>query len=302
MPWGPFGRSRAWVTARHWPSPATTLTLGVYGVISAFWLTTVPFLNDATLYRDAAGRLIGGDPWTGTSAGYSYAAPPLEALPFLPLALLPAPFFLILWLVCSTVAAVWIVRSLGRDLTFLLYPPLVIGVALGNPAVVGMACVFAGIPLVGLIFRPQLLWIAGRRSIVAFAALSMAAVLLRPDFIGAVAEITQRYATESRAINFWATPLMAPAVLALVLLARVDRRAAAWLVMPAIGPAMGWYGFMMVMPVRSRILAVACALPIPFVGATAIAVYAFVRAGGRLGARTAHARSAAASVARPSVG
>jgi hypothetical protein len=251
-----------------------TSTLAAFGVASAFWLSVVPFGNDALVYREGAARLLSGDPWAVTVAGYSYAAPPLEALPFLPFVPLPAAAFLAMWLGLTIAAAAWIVRRLRLDATYLLYPPLVMGVALGNPAVLGMACVVGGLPLLGLVLRPHLVLVAPRRAVVAFAVLSGLMLVVRPDFPGALATIVARYAAESRPINFWASPLMAPAILAIALLARVDRTAAAWLLMPAIGPAMGWYGFAMVLPVRSRALALACALPIPFAGATAIVVYA----------------------------
>jgi hypothetical protein len=249
------------------------LVLGLFGAVSAFWLVDARFGNDALLYREAAAQLVGGAPWSSVVGGYSYAAPPLQAVPFLPFLPLPPVAFVVIWLSLCAVAGAWIVRSLGLGPAYLLFPPLVFGVALGNPAVVGMACVLAGVPLIGLILRPHLALVASPRALLVFAILSGLAIVLRPDYLVAVGDVARRYAAESRSINFWATPLMIPAALALILLARTDRGAAAWLVMPAIGPAMGWYGLVMVLPVRSRALAVACALPVPFLGAGAIGVY-----------------------------
>jgi hypothetical protein len=257
------------------------LVLGLFGAVSAFWLIDARFGNDALLYREAAAQLVGGAPWSSVVGGYSYAAPPLQAVPFLPFLGLSPVAFLAIWLSLSAVAGAWIVRTLQLGPAYLLFPPLVFGVALGNPAIVGMACVLAGVPVIGLILRPHLALVASRRALIAFAVLSGLAIALRPDYLVAVGDVVRRYAAESRSINFWATPLMIPAALALVLLARTDRAAAAWLVMPAIGPAMGWYGFAMVLPIRSRALAVACALPIPFLGATAIVVYCCLRMVGR---------------------
>jgi hypothetical protein len=257
------------------------LVLGLFGAVSAFWLIDARFGNDALLYREAAAQLVGGAPWSSFVGGYSYAAPPLQAVPFLPFLGLSPVGFLAIWLSLSAVAGAWIVRTLQLGPAYLLFPPLVFGVALGNPAVVGMACVLAGVPLIGLILRPHLALVASRRALIVFAILSGLAIVLRPDYVAAIGDVARRYAAESRSINFWATPLMIPAALALLLLARTDRAAAAWLVMPALGPAMGWYGFAMVLPARSTALAVACALPVPFLGATAIVVYCVVRVVGR---------------------
>jgi hypothetical protein len=137
--------------------------------------------------------------------------------------------------------------------------------------------VVAGWRLVGVVVRPQLLAVVGWRVAAVFVALSLGAILLRPDFIAHLAEIAARYQTQSGSVNFWLSPLMIPALAALALLWRVDRHAASWLVMPAVGPAMGWYGFTMVMPVRSLPLALACIFPMPGLGAAAITVYALWR-------------------------
>jgi hypothetical protein len=263
--------------SRDWRHLGTVLRLGLFGGLSAFWLSVVPFGNDALLYRGAATRLVQGDPWSVSLGDFSYAAPPLEAVPFLPFAALSDAGFLAVWLPLSAFAVIWIVHRLDLDATYVLFPPLVLGAALGNPAVVGMALVLAGAPIAGLVFRPQLALVGSRRAVVVLAIASFGAILLRPDYVTAVVDVAQRYGSESLAINFWGTPLMVPAAVSLLLLARIDRPTAAWLAMPAIGPAMGWYGLAMVLPVRSRALAFACALPIPYLGAAAITAYCCAR-------------------------
>lgn len=246
---------------------------------AVFWILLLPWASDALVYRAGAVALLaGGDPWSASNAGWSYAGTPLTTLLFLPSALVAEPVFVAGWQILTLVSAVVIVRGLRLDWWWLLFPPLVAGVMLGNPAVVGMAAVVAGWPLVGLALRPHLLLVAGWRSVVAFGALSLVALALLPTYVTALPSITARYAIESGTpVTLWGSWGVVPAIVALALLWRVDRKAAAWLVMPAIGPAMGWYGFIMLMPVASLALAVAGSVPVPSVGSIAIVAYALWR-------------------------
>jgi hypothetical protein len=263
---------------------AMALTL-LFAIGATYWLVQAGrwvFMSDALLFRGAAEALaVGTNPWGLSLNGWSFAAPPLEAWPFLPFVPLSAPVFMAAWLGACAISAIVIVRRLGLPPTWLLYPPLVLGVVLGNPAIVGMACLMSGFPLIGLVLRPQLLPAASRRAIFFFVCLSILAIALRPDLIQIVGQVIGRYGLESRVTtNFWPNPLAIPAAIGLVLLARRDRQAARWLLMPAIGPAMGWYGYAMVLPIRSTWLALACAIPIPGIGAAAITMYAYARAFG----------------------
>ena len=250
------------------------------GLSFRFFLGLAGYLgNDALVYRAGAVELLHGrDPWSATINGYSYAAPPLELVPFVPLALIPE------WIVQPSAVAIallsggLIASRLQLPAFWVMYPPMIFGIAIANPSIPGMAAVLYGFPLIGLMLRPQLLLVAPRRAIATFLLLSAAALLLVPGFIASITNVASRYAAEGGIIvNAWMTPLMIPAAVALLLLARIDGRAAAWLVVPAISPAVGWYGYTMVLPVKSTPLAVACAIPIPGFGAVAITAYAVVR-------------------------
>lgn len=262
---------------------ANRLTGAVFAVTSAAWVYDVlrgdALANDALVYRAGAAAFVaGGDPWSAGYHGWTFAAPPLQALIFAPAALVPVPVFVAFWTGLSVIAAIAIVRRIGLPAWWVAYPPLILGVALGNPSVVGMGVLLVGGPLVGVILRPQLLPVVSPRTIAMFGGLSLVVVALRPDFLTGLAETLARYQAESGApVNFWLHPLAIPALAALALLWRVDRHAARWLLMPAVGPAMGWYGFAMVLPVASVPLAVACAVPIPGLGAAAITAYATIR-------------------------
>lgn len=263
------------------PRALTWVAIVVFIAGSSYWLLfglAGAFGSDALVYRGGAAAFISGNPWAFQYHGWSFSAPPLEALAFLPATLIPGEIFVILWVGTSTVAAVDVVRRLGLPAWWLAYPPLIFGVVLGNPAVVGMACLLGGWRIVGLVLRPQLLVVAGRRAVVVFAVLSALALALRPDFIDVAQTLGSRYTVQSGPpVNLWGSPLMIPALISLGLLWTEDRHAATWLVMPAVGPAMGWYGYAMVMPVRSLALALACAIPVAGLGGVAITLYALVR-------------------------
>lgn len=258
----------------------TWTALCVFLLLSAWWLLHVTlglFGSDAQVYREGAVALLSGSPWEATHNGWRFAAPPLTAMAFLPATLLPGPVFGVLFVALSGLGAVLIVRRIGLPMWWIAYPPLVFGVLLGNPAVLGMTALVMGWPLVGLILRPHLALVANRRVLAVFVVLSLLAVIVRPDFLTVALTLGSRYSEQSDPVNLWGSPLMAPALVSLALLWTVDRKAAAWLVMPAVGPAMGWYGYAMVMPVGSLALALACAIPVSGIGGIAITVFALAR-------------------------
>lgn len=254
------------------------IVAGLFVAGSAMWLGIVAAAgligNDGLVYR-AGGEaiLIGSDPWSASVHGYTFAGPPLTAYLFSPLALVPEVLFRVAWLVvCATSAAV-IVRRLELPAYWLVYPPLVFGVVLGSPSIPGMALVLVGAPLIGLILRPHLALVTGWRTLLGFAIASVIAIVLHPEFVGEFGSIAARHVDETGGvINWWGSPLMLVTIVALASLR--DRRALGWLIVPAIAPGIGWYGFAMVMPMRDLALALACAVPVPGVGAAAITAWA----------------------------
>jgi hypothetical protein len=243
------------------------------------WQAVGAWAGDALVYRAGAVALLAGaDPWSAGHAGWSFAALPITVLLFVPGALLPEPLFVAAWQSLMIVSAVVIVRRLRLAWWWTLFPPLTLGVILGNPAVPALAALLAGLPVVGLSLRPQLLLVAGWRSAVVVVVLVLVSLALMLAYITSFSQTMTRYAIESGApINLWGGPGMVVSAIALALLATEDRRAAAWLVAPAFGPGLGWYGYTMVMPVASVPLAVATSLPVHGIGAWAVTGYALIR-------------------------
>ena len=260
---------------------ATLCGVAVFTTVSMFWLWQAgnAWASDALTYRAGALAFLAGvDPWSAGHAGWSFAGLPVTVILFVPGALVPQPVFVGAWQALTIASAIVIVQRLHLQWWWLLYPPLTIGVILGNPAIAGLAGLLAGLPVIGLVLRPHLVVSARWRSVAVFGALVVVSFALMPTYLSLYTTIMARYAVESGApVNLWASPGMVVAAVALALLATVDRRAAAWLVVPATGPSIGWYGFTMIMPLASLPLAVATSLPIHGLGAWAIVGYALVR-------------------------
>ena len=266
----------------HWAaSLGRAAGVGVFVVGSTFWVWQAAgaWATDALTYRAGAAAFINGsDPWSASHAGWSFAALPPTVLLFIPAALMPEALFVVAWQTLTIASAVMIVRRLRLNWWWILYPPLTFGVMVGNPAVAGLAALLMGLPLLGVTLRPHLIPAAGWRSASAFGAILLVTLAAMPTYIASFPDVVARHAIESGPpVNLWMSPGMVLAGATLVLLATVDRRAAAWLVVPAIGPSVGWYGFTMVMPVASLPLAVATSLPINGIGAWAIAGYSLFR-------------------------
>ena len=271
----------------------------LYGLGAIYWVLSLLQLGiifgDAALHLDGARNwLRGADPWSAGSAYFHFAAPPAILVPLAPFALL-GPLGLPLWMALTIACAVSIQRRHRLDPMWLLFPPLVQGVLLGNPIVLAVALV--GTRLEGLVplIRAQLavVLLQRPRSLAAAAALLIVTFPILPwlPFLERLSQISARYAIESGSASAWGTPLAIPTAIALVGLAAVDRSAALWLVVPAISPASGYYNGILAMPLRSLWLGAVLALPIAGAPAVGTIAYAIVRVIGRLRDRRAHARA-----------
>jgi hypothetical protein len=184
------------------------------------------------------------------------------------------------WLGLSVVGAVALIRTLELPATWILFPPLVQGVLLGNPAIVGLAFAIAGHGVIAGALRIHVvvpLAALGRwRDVFWSGVLFVGGALLLPQYAGDFVAISERAAAESGpAITAYGTPAVWFLAGGLAALAIRDRERAGWLAVPALFPSLGWYGLTMLLPLRSLPLALAAALPVRGLSLAAIAVYLF---------------------------
>jgi hypothetical protein len=271
--WAPVGRRLGSVLLAAWFAWLT------YDRISYFVGRRFPVGIDATIYyRGVVAWLQGGDPWAASVVAdgwtYHYAGTPVTTVLMAPAALLSEGAFTAAWLVLTWVAAVWTLRRLRFPLWWLLFPPIAEALFSANPQLVVLALlvanrsvasalatglkVYAFIPLLG-----ERRW----RQIGIAVAFNAATILVAPslwlDYIRRFGEISRQleYDSIQGGSAFYFPALLAVTVVALVILALRDRRAAGWLAVPAVWPASQFHYSTMALPVMSPLLAVLLAVP-----------------------------------------
>ena len=248
------------------------------------WIAVQPgvFGFDAHIYhRATAAWVSGGDPWAQSYRGFLFAAAPptlLVALPFLPLG---ENVTAILWVAISFGSALWVLRRLHLAWWWLLFPPLLEGIWVGNPNVIIVALLVAGgrtgaaISVLAKIYAAVPLVLMGRRRELAAAAAALlvtAPLLPWADFLARwptlSATLTQQAAGGRSAIAF---PVMLPFALAAI--AGMGRYRAAWLAVPALWPATQSHYTVLALPVMHPLLAAVMAYPNPMAQIVGIVLY-----------------------------
>jgi hypothetical protein len=243
---------------------------------------------DGRIYhRAAAAWLQGMDPWsTGITLPdrtYHFAGLPPTVLAFVPTTVLPEALFGGLSVVVSAAAAFWIVRKLNLAWSWLLFPPLVQGVLLGQPGVWVLALLLtanpaaealaAAVKIYGLVPLVARLRLAG---IVVFVVATIVSIALFADLWVLWAQqgvvVASRLVGEASggvgATAYWW--LIPPTVAAVGVIALLNRRAAGWLAVPALWPSAQYHYPVMALP-AIRILP-ALVFAVPILGAPAVAV------------------------------
>jgi hypothetical protein len=235
---------------------------------------------DAIAYWDAAHRWItGGDPYANLG-GLVFAAPPPTLAVLAVFATLPLEAFELLLTAASIASAVYLVRRLHLPPWYLLFPPIVEAVVIGNPNVIVVALLVAALPATDALasflklyalLPIALLW--RRRSVVLVAAILVvtAPFLPWPAYVGHAAELLNVLDVQSSGgRSALAIPILIPfTLIALVLL---GRHRAAWLVVPALWPSTQFHYNVLALPAASRLMAAILAIPLP--GAPAVAIIA----------------------------
>jgi hypothetical protein len=239
----------------------------------------IPVGIDAMIYhRAVVAWLHGANPWDAAvvvgSWPYHYAGSPVTTILMAPAVLLNEVAFTSVWLVLTWVAAIWTLRRLGFAPWWLLFPPIAEALFSGNPQLVVLALlvanhpaasclatglkVYAFIPLVGEWRWRQIVFAVGF-----YGATMIVASSLWADYLRQFESISSRLAFESQlgGSAFYFPALLAVTVVALLILALRDRRAAGWLAVPAVWPSSQFHYSTMALPVMSPLLAVLLALP-----------------------------------------
>lgn len=253
-------------------------------------------------YRGVQSWLATGDPWTAKvlvdNQRYSYAGSPATTLLLAPSALFSEDQFTVLWLVLTALSAVAIVRWLRLPFWWLLFPPTTEALYSGNPQLVILmlliAAAGAGAGRLGAVADSiavalkvyPIVPLLGERSfrrIALACGLTIGTFALAPglwiDYARQFGAISARLAREFEGgySAYYFPFLLVPTALALLLLARRDRRAAAWLAVPALWPASELHYATFAQPVMTPMLSVLLAVPAHFIAPIAITLYVLWR-------------------------
>ena len=205
--------------------------------------------------------------------------------------LLPEEAFLWLWLVLSVVAAIVIVRALRLPVIWVVYPPLAMGFMSANPNVVVVALLLAGATwggalasVIKIVAIPPLVGERRWRALLLAATVMGASAILLPglwwSFLHQAGTVQNAINAESSGgFSAWGKPyLLIPTVISLGVLALLDVRAAAWLVVPALFPTAQYHYAMFALPV-DPFLAASMAFPMYWMPPLATIGYTAVRIG-----------------------
>ncbi|HTS14252.1 MAG TPA: hypothetical protein VMH24_01190 [Candidatus Sulfotelmatobacter sp.] len=256
--------------------------------------------GDAVLYaRGARAFLDGGNPWdavlVGSGQSFHFAGLPPTVLAFIPFAGLAEAATAWGWVALSVASALYIVRRLRLPWWYLAFPPLVLGVYAGNPQIALLALLLAGAgPLGAMLKVYAVVPLAGEgrwRALAVTVGIFGASVLVAPglwtSWLGQLGAVSATLASEANGgFSAWGQPwpLLLATVVALVVIAWQDRRAAGWLAVPALWPASEYYYATMILPLATPLLAFAMAIPwygVPALVTVGYAVTLLVRAYGK---------------------
>lgn len=251
-----------------------------YQRISFFVVRNFPLGIDARIYyRGVVAWLHGGNPWdaavTVGGAAYHYAGSPVTTVVLAPAGLLSEDVFTAAWLILTWAAAAWILRRVHLPIWWLLFPPISEALFSANPQLIVLALVLADRSWLAAVATALKVYafipLAGEgrwRAIGAAVAFNAATIVVAPGlwtrYIDEFGTISSRLQYESIQgfSAFYFPGLLAVTVVALLLLALRDRRAAGWLAIPAVWPASQLHYSTMALPVMSPLFAFFLAIPI----------------------------------------
>jgi len=272
-------------TARGRALMTTAALLTTFSLVTAERIvgsaTRGTFGIDARIYRSAAeAALAGRDPWAVGVDGLTFAGPPPTLVAYIPAALLPEGIALLLYAAISIAAAVAVLRTLHLPIWWLLFPPISDSLLVLNPDIVVIALLVAtprfaalSVPLKPYAAVPLLLterW----KPLAIGLGLCLLSVPWWSAFLANREAIASALASQSfGGMSAWATWLMVPTGLALVVL---FRRGAEWLAVPALWPYTQLHYSALALPIAAKNVVVAFLLcfSVAFLPPIATIVYA----------------------------
>ena len=255
------------------PRTAEVLLASWFVVISVMRVSVISAAApgfDAKLYRTATLTwLQGGDPWSVYSGAIRFAAPPPSLLAMLPFAVVPETVAVVAMIGLGVVGTAWALRRLGMPLWWLAFPPFIDGLYNGNPQVLLIPLLVAGLaPIAALvkIYAIPVPLLRGEWKAVAAAAIVLLVTVPILPWAAYLAQFSSLSATLSEqsdgGMSALAIPVLIPvAVIALVLM---GRRRAAWWVVPVLWPSTQWYYTSLAMPATTLLAGFVVAVPVPF--------------------------------------
>lgn len=225
-----------------------------------------PLGTDGRIYYEAAAAMRAGlDPWLAGPVGIRFNGPPITILPLVPFTFIPEVTAVWIWTGASAIAAWVAVRRLGLAPYWILFPPLVDGIAAANPNVVALALLT--VPFGGglasflkvYLAAPLAIWGRWRDLLILAAAVVVTAPLLPWGlFVTDSGQIGSAYTAQAHggfsASGWW----IVPTVLALAYLGR-DK--AGWLVVPMLWPNAGYHYGLFALGAAHPILGLLMSLP-----------------------------------------
>jgi hypothetical protein len=248
--------------------------------------------RDFRIYRNAALAIVNGtDPWSAfdrwNGTDWHFAALPTAAQLFVPFAWIPEEIGLAMFLGVTIGVALAALRRLGLPWWWLLFPPIMEGLAAANPQILILGLLLVGGPVAraiasGLKIYALVPVIARREwmAVLATALLIGASIALGPNlwstYLGEFGQISARLGTESQG-GVSAALLLDPTVFGsalpasgivrvlpglllyglvagLILLVAIrDVRAAGWLFVPLLWPGAEYHYAAFALPVARRL-------------------------------------------------
>ena len=251
-----------------------------FGVLSVLVLSLVHVGEDARIYQTATNAwLTGGDPWGAGADGALFAGPPLTLLTLWPIAWLPPAAMAAVMIGLDLAAAVWLVRRLKLPPWWILFPPLVEGIALGNPDVLVIALLVGSGSVIAALFKVYAVLpmaILGRwRGLVGVALVTAATLPILPWDHFFSHDVLHTLSTQSGGgRSATVAPWLIPIVIAAFFL--VGRQRAAWFAVPALWPSSQYHYAVLSVPALTLPVAAVMALPLPGAPAAAVLVAALL--------------------------